>query len=274
MKLIIEDDEGRRTVIPLFRDRLTIGRAPDNTVRLGEKNVSRKHGRLVREDGRIFIEDVGSFTGILVNGEKVHGRRAVGEGDLIQISEYDLTLQGAPRDAASEEETRTKTVPAAAAPVPASNEIPAKGRRLYSRAAAIAAAAALLALAAAAALRLFRDDGVVEVRPDRAAVQRALQAAEQAATAHRYSEAAQFFEVARGAGATAQELGALNRTQDEADAEARYRELESALAGRDAARARELFEQLGRTRTYWGAQAAQKADQLRALQATNPRDRR
>src|SRR5207237_7798975 len=96
MKLIIEDDEGRKTVIPVVRDEITIGRNDANIVRLTEKNVSRKHGRLVREEGHFYIEDLNSFTGIRLNGEKVQGKALVREGDLIQISEYDLSLQAGP----------------------------------------------------------------------------------------------------------------------------------------------------------------------------------
>ncbi len=96
MKLIIEDDEGRKTVIPVVRDEITIGRNDGNIVRLTEKNVSRKHGRLLRDQGHFYIEDLGSFTGIRVNGDRVHGKALVREGDLIQISEYDLSLQAGP----------------------------------------------------------------------------------------------------------------------------------------------------------------------------------
>lgn len=98
MKLIIEDDEGRRTVVPFVDDKLTIGRHEANLVRLTEKNVSRKHGRLLREADRFFIEDLNSFTGIRVNGERIAGKRLVREGDLIQISEYDLSLQAGPEE--------------------------------------------------------------------------------------------------------------------------------------------------------------------------------
>jgi pSer/pThr/pTyr-binding forkhead associated (FHA) protein len=96
MKLIIEDDEGRRTVVPLFRDELIIGRAEGSPVRLTEKDVSRRHAKLLRRSGRVYVEDLGSFTGVRVNGDWVHGPRLVREGDLIEISQYDLTLQGGP----------------------------------------------------------------------------------------------------------------------------------------------------------------------------------
>src|SRR5207248_61201 len=100
MKLIIEDDDGRKTVVPVVRDEITIGRNDGNIVRLPEKNVSRQHGRLLRESGHYYIEDLNSFTGIRVNGEKIAGKHVVQDGDLIQISEYDLILEEGPDDRA------------------------------------------------------------------------------------------------------------------------------------------------------------------------------
>src|SRR3954470_7898907 len=115
MKLIIEDDEGRKTVIPVVRDEITIGRNERNLIRLVEKNVSRSHGRLIREDGHYYIEDLGSFTGIRVNGEKIAGKRQVEDGDLIQISEYDLVLQAAPQEKPGLNGTATSAIPEVAA---------------------------------------------------------------------------------------------------------------------------------------------------------------
>src|SRR5712672_3598765 len=104
MKLIIEDDEGRKTVVPVLRDEITIGREDENIVRLAEKDVSRRHGRLLRLDGEYYIEDLSSFTGIRVNGEKIDGRRLIHAGDLIQISEYDLILMTGPEEKAAASE--------------------------------------------------------------------------------------------------------------------------------------------------------------------------
>ncbi len=92
-KLIIEDDEGKTTVVPLIRDEITIGRKEGNTIRLTERNVSRKHARLLRQNGSIFIEDVSSYNGIKLNGDRIDGRANVGEGDRIQIGDYQLALK-------------------------------------------------------------------------------------------------------------------------------------------------------------------------------------
>src|SRR5206468_2510288 len=92
-KLIIQDDEGKTTVVPLIRDEITIGRKEGNTIRLTEPNVSRKHARLVRNNGTVLIEDLDSYNGIRVNGSRIQGRVNVAETDRIQIGDYLLELK-------------------------------------------------------------------------------------------------------------------------------------------------------------------------------------
>ncbi|RKI54168.1 FHA domain-containing protein [Corallococcus sp. AB049A] len=123
LKLIIEDDEGRKTVVPFVRDEITIGRQEGNTIRLTERNVSRRHARLVRLNGHVVLEDLGSYNGTRINGERVAGQLPLKEGDLIQIGDYDLALQvegaanaGAPTGAI------TAKVPASRRPEPEPEE--------------------------------------------------------------------------------------------------------------------------------------------------------
>lgn len=91
-KLIIEDDEGRSTVVPLIRDEMTIGRKEGNTIRLTERNISRQHARLVRKNGEIFVEDLASYTGVRVNGARITALTALKDGDHVQIGDYRLTM--------------------------------------------------------------------------------------------------------------------------------------------------------------------------------------
>ncbi len=93
VKLIIEDDEGKTTVVPLIRDEITIGRKEGNTIRLTERNISRRHAKLLRQNGAIFSEDLNSYNGIKVNGNRIAGRIAIAEGDRIQIGDYVLGLK-------------------------------------------------------------------------------------------------------------------------------------------------------------------------------------
>ncbi|MFH2009433.1 MAG: FHA domain-containing protein [bacterium] len=93
LKLIIEDDEGKTTVVPLIRDEITIGRKEGNTIRLTERNVSRRHAKITRQNGQVVLEDLNSYNGIKVNGSRISGQAAVGEGDRIQIGDYMLAFK-------------------------------------------------------------------------------------------------------------------------------------------------------------------------------------
>ncbi|MBV1857029.1 MAG: FHA domain-containing protein [Nannocystaceae bacterium] len=94
LRLIIEDDEGTTTVVPLGADAITIGRQQGNTIQLTEKNVSRRHARLSPEpdDASWSIEDLGSYNGLKINGAAVEARNELKEGDVVQIGDYHLTL--------------------------------------------------------------------------------------------------------------------------------------------------------------------------------------
>ncbi|HEX4404678.1 MAG TPA: FHA domain-containing protein [Polyangia bacterium] len=92
-KLTIEDDEGKTTVIPLVRDEMTIGRQDGNTIRLTERNISRKHARLLRQNGTMYVEDLASFTGVRVNGARIVAVTPVAEGDEVEIGDYKLMVR-------------------------------------------------------------------------------------------------------------------------------------------------------------------------------------
>ena len=113
-KLIIEDDEGKTTVVPLIRDEITIGRKEGNTIRLTERNVSRRHAKLLKSSGSVFIEDLTSYNGIKVNGDRIAGRAPVNEGDRIQIGDYQLALKLDKASSANLPSPSAPTLPSAA----------------------------------------------------------------------------------------------------------------------------------------------------------------
>ena len=92
-KLIIEDDEGKTTVVPIIRDEITVGRKEGNTIRLTERNVSRRHARIIRQNSALYIEDLLSYNGIKVNGDRISGKVSIGDGDRIQIGDYQLSIK-------------------------------------------------------------------------------------------------------------------------------------------------------------------------------------
>ncbi len=92
-KLLIADDEGKTTVVPLVRDEITIGRKEGNTIRLTERNISRKHAKLRRSNGAFMLEDLSSYNGVKVNGKKIASEIALKPGDQVLIGDYQLALQ-------------------------------------------------------------------------------------------------------------------------------------------------------------------------------------
>ena len=92
-KLSIEDDEGKTTVVPLARDEMTIGRLEGNTIRLTERNVSRRHARILRNNGEVQIEDLNSYNGIRVNNARIAERVSLRVSDQVQIGDYKLYLK-------------------------------------------------------------------------------------------------------------------------------------------------------------------------------------
>src|SRR4051812_33571455 len=78
--------------VPL-RDALTIGRAPDNAVRLSDSSVSRRHARISLGRDGPRIEDVGSSSGTWVDGERLEGPLPVGDGARIRVGNSELVVE-------------------------------------------------------------------------------------------------------------------------------------------------------------------------------------
>jgi pSer/pThr/pTyr-binding forkhead associated (FHA) protein/outer membrane protein assembly factor BamD (BamD/ComL family) len=110
-KLIIEDDEGRRSVVPVDLGEVSIGRLEGNTIRLNERNVSRRHARLFRDNGAVVAEDLDSYNGVFVNGDRIKGRHEVHDGDLLKIGDFQLELRGEGLQRRSEETTQRTLIP-------------------------------------------------------------------------------------------------------------------------------------------------------------------
>src|SRR5687768_9537268 len=102
-KLVIQDDEGKTTVVPLIRDEITIGRKEGNTIRLTERNVSRRHARIVRSNGAVAIEDLGSYNGVRVNGTRIAQRTSLSVSDRVQIGDYLIELKAEGVEQASDD---------------------------------------------------------------------------------------------------------------------------------------------------------------------------
>lgn len=74
----------RGTIIPII-DIITIGRNEDNSVVLKDRHTSGNHARLVVKGKNLYIQDLHSTNGTLVNGKKIADSARLSGNEEIQI---------------------------------------------------------------------------------------------------------------------------------------------------------------------------------------------
>jgi hypothetical protein len=67
-------------------EELTIGRSPSCAISTAyDVYSSTMHARLFHQDGRVYVEDLGSTNGTFVNSERIVKPTRLGKGDLLQV---------------------------------------------------------------------------------------------------------------------------------------------------------------------------------------------
>ncbi len=84
-RLMIAIDQDRAVKYPLYKQEMTIGRAPDSDIQVQRQYISRHHARLLNDEHHTFIEDLGSQNGVCVNALRIRQRQRLKNGDLIDI---------------------------------------------------------------------------------------------------------------------------------------------------------------------------------------------
>lgn len=105
-KLIVTDGTGATREVPLTKERVTIGRSPDNDIALNDKAVSGHHAVVITILQDSFLEDLDSTNGTQVNGKQV-AKHPLSNGDVISIGRNTLKYQG---EAKGEEDDFEKTM--------------------------------------------------------------------------------------------------------------------------------------------------------------------
>ncbi len=94
MARLLIDEGGKTRDFPLGK-RTTIGRAQGNDLAFDDKDLSRHHCEIVRQEQGDFLLDLGSLNGTLVNGELIK-RHPLDDGDTIAIGSVRMVYEGAP----------------------------------------------------------------------------------------------------------------------------------------------------------------------------------
>jgi FHA domain-containing protein len=70
----------------------TIGRGQENTIRLDDLSVSRRHARIAYKQGGYWLSDTGSMGGTWVDGTRLNAPHRIGSGQIIDIGLCRLTV--------------------------------------------------------------------------------------------------------------------------------------------------------------------------------------
>ncbi|MBX5483193.1 MAG: sigma 54-interacting transcriptional regulator [Myxococcaceae bacterium] len=137
-----------------------LGRSPSCEIPLEDHKVSRRHAKIVVEQGQAKITDLGSRNGTVVNGERIEGEAILLPGDRVQVGDTTILFEPPTRAAFAEKDAGNLTGALVEELLP----------RVGSDAAVFSAAAAMIgATSEAMVLRRAAEEVVRSMNADRAA---------------------------------------------------------------------------------------------------------
>ncbi|BDE05883.1 hypothetical protein WPS_11590 [Vulcanimicrobium alpinum] len=77
-----------------FGRRILVGRAPSADLRLDDPQVSRLHARIEMRDDGVYVDDLGSRNGTLVDGRPVTAPRRLEVDDEVTVGTAALVFRG------------------------------------------------------------------------------------------------------------------------------------------------------------------------------------
>lgn len=92
VKLVVSSGKSAGRAIAVKRSPLLIGRAEDCDVRPLSDEVSRRHCAVHVGPADVWVEDLGSRNGTLVNGNRITGKVKVADGDMLRVGTLELKV--------------------------------------------------------------------------------------------------------------------------------------------------------------------------------------
>ena len=143
-RLILSLDSQVLAEYNMMKERYTVGRLPDNDVRIDNPTVSGHHSLIINILNDSFLEDLNSTNGTYVNGKLIK-KHALQHGDVITVGRHQLRFVDSAADGDQDEFAQTmvlsKSDVGASLPGMGTN-----GARVPDRAAAVVAGAKIQVL--------------------------------------------------------------------------------------------------------------------------------
>lgn len=84
--LMIRRENQPTQQVPISQDEIIVGRDESCDVPLPERQISRQHIRIYRQNDRFYVQDLDSKNGTWVNGQPLKGSTELHDGDEIQLA--------------------------------------------------------------------------------------------------------------------------------------------------------------------------------------------
>ena len=93
-QVTVQYPNGQMLTFPFEKNEVYCGRAQGNDIRLAHSFVSSRHLRIRQQDGRFYVEDVGSTNGTLLNGQTLEANipQPITPEDAIQLGSLEIRL--------------------------------------------------------------------------------------------------------------------------------------------------------------------------------------
>ncbi|GIL11959.1 MAG: hypothetical protein BroJett038_06790 [Chloroflexota bacterium] len=84
--LMIRRENQPTQQVPISQDEVIVGRDESCDVPLPERQISRQHIRIYRQNDRFYVQDLDSKNGTWINGQPLKGSTELHDGDEIQLA--------------------------------------------------------------------------------------------------------------------------------------------------------------------------------------------
>ena len=92
--VVVEDERGGLVSESQISEQgITFGRTPENDIILVGTDISRQHARIFPLEGAVYIEDMESANGVLVDDHRIRDRVAVDGKSRIRIGDFRLRIE-------------------------------------------------------------------------------------------------------------------------------------------------------------------------------------
>ncbi|MPZ71840.1 MAG: FHA domain-containing protein [Nitriliruptorales bacterium] len=113
LPMFVVTSEGalRGRILVVDDDELVLGRREGSDLLLPDPHVSRSHAVIRKSSGAVWLEDLGSTGGTIVNNEPVTGSQALRHGDVVRFGTVETRFEDRGSMASADEATQMIELP-------------------------------------------------------------------------------------------------------------------------------------------------------------------